>query len=212
MNDVLRVIDRLGSVGRLVVGGIAIATIARGLLPRDLARAPRATCRPSRTSRRGRRARCRRRSPRAKIPSKLGRHQRLGARAVGQVDEARVAVDKAGLAVNGEHEGYQLLDSLGMSSTDFQQNVAMKRALEGELANQIQNIVGVSDATVNLAMPQQTLFLADQKPPTASVLLTLSGAGFDDAGGPRRPAPRRRTPSRASRPRTSSSPTRPATS
>ena len=99
----------------------------------------------------------------------------------GSVDEARVAIDKAGLAVNGEHEGYQLLDSLGMSSTDFQQNVAMKRALEGELANQIQNISGVSDATVNLAMPQQTLFLADQKSPTASVLLTLSGAGFDDA-------------------------------
>ena len=30
-------------------------------------------------------------------------------------------------------------------------------------------------------MPQQTFFLADQKSPTASVLLTLSGAGFDDA-------------------------------
>lgn len=28
MQDVLRVIDRLGSVGRLVVGGIAIATVA----------------------------------------------------------------------------------------------------------------------------------------------------------------------------------------
>ena len=91
-----------------------------------------------------------------------------------------MAIDKAGLAVNGQHDGYQLLDKLGMSSTDFQQNVAMKRALEGELANQIQNIAGVSDATVNLAMPQQTLFLADQKQATASVLLTLSGGGFDD--------------------------------
>ncbi len=56
----------------------------------------------------------------------------------------------------------------------------MKRALEGELANQIQDIAGVSDATVNLAMPQETLFLADQKQPTASVLLTLNGSGFDD--------------------------------
>ena len=83
--------------------------------------------------------------------------------------------------MNGEHQGYELLDKLGMSSTDFQQNVAMKRALEGELANQIQNISGVSDATVNLAMPQQSLFLADQKQPTASVLLTLNGGGFDDS-------------------------------
>ena len=79
-------------------------------------------------------------------------------------------------SVNGQHDGYQLLDKLGMSSTDFQQNVAMKRALEGELANQIQNIAGVSDATVNLAMPQQTLFLADQKQPTASVLLDARAA------------------------------------
>ena len=36
-------------------------------------------------------------------------------------------------------------------------------------------------ATVNLAMPQETLFLADQKQPTASVMLTLNGGGFNDA-------------------------------
>jgi flagellar M-ring protein FliF len=96
------------------------------------------------------------------------------------VNAAVVAIDKAGIAVNGQHDGYQLLDKLSMSSTDFQQNVAMKRALEGELANEIQNIAGVSDATVNLAMPQQTLFLADQKQATASVMLTLNNGGFND--------------------------------
>jgi flagellar M-ring protein FliF len=57
----------------------------------------------------------------------------------------------------------------------------MKRATEGELENQIQDISGVTDATVNLAMPQQTLFLADQKQATASVLLTLDGSGFTDS-------------------------------
>ena len=78
-----------------------------------------------------------------------------------------------------------------MSSTDFQQNVAMKRALEGELANQIQNIAGVSDATVNLAMPQQTLFLADQKQPTASVLLDPERRRLRRCRRARHPAPRR---------------------
>jgi flagellar M-ring protein FliF len=180
MNDVLRVIDRLGSIGRLVVAGIAIATVAAvfylvtsagpasyvpaftNLTPREAGDVQAALAS-------------------AKIPSKLGGTSDSVMVPSSQVNEARVAIDKSGLAVNGEHEGYQLLDKLGMSSTDFQENVAMKRALEGELSNQIQNISGVSDATVNLAMPQETLFLADQKEATASVLLTLSGAGFDDA-------------------------------
>jgi flagellar M-ring protein FliF len=180
MQDVLRVIDRLGSVGRLVVGGIAIATVAAvfylvtsagpasyvpaftNLTPREAGNVQAALAS-------------------AKIPSKLGGTSDTVLVPSASVNDARVAIDKAGLAVNGQHDGYQLLDKLSMSSTDFQQNVAMKRALEGELANQIQNIAGVSDATVNLAMPQETLFLADQKQPTASVMLTLNGGGFNDA-------------------------------
>jgi flagellar M-ring protein FliF len=180
MQDVLRVIDRLGSVGRLVVGGIAIATIAAvfylvtsagpasyvpaftNLTPREAGDVQAALAS-------------------AKIPSKLGGTSDTVLVPSASVNDARVAIDKSGLSVNGEHNGYQQLDKLGMSSTDFQENVAMKRALEGELANQIQSIAGVSEATVNLAMPQETLFLADQKQPTASVLLTLNGGGFDDA-------------------------------
>src|SRR6195952_838379 len=135
MQDVLRVIDRLGSVGRLVVGGIAAATIAAVfyLVPS----AGPAAYVPAFTNL----------SPKqagdvqatlasAKIPSKLGD---LGDSVLvpgASVSAARVAIDKSGLAVNGKHDGYQLLDKLGMSSTDFQENVAMKRALEGELANQ----------------------------------------------------------------------------
>jgi flagellar M-ring protein FliF len=179
MNDVLRVIDRLGSVGRLVVAGIAVATIAAvfylvtsagpasyvpaftNLTPREAGDVQAALAS-------------------AKIPSKLGGASDSVLVPSSEVDQARVTIDKSGLAVNGEHDGYQLLDKLGMSSTDFQENVAMKRALEGELENQIQGISGVTNATVNLAMPQETLFLADQKQATASVLLTLSGSGFDD--------------------------------
>jgi flagellar M-ring protein FliF len=180
MQDILRVIDRLGSVGRLVVGGIAIATVAAvfylvtsagpasyvpaftNLTPREAGDVQAALAS-------------------AKIPSKLGGTSDTVLVPSASVNDARVAIDKSGLAVNGEHDGYQQLDKLGMSSTDFQENIAMKRALEGELANQIQTIAGVSEATVNLAMPQETLFLADQKQPTASVLLTLNGSGFDAA-------------------------------
>jgi flagellar M-ring protein FliF len=180
MNEVLRVIDRLGSVGRLVVGGIAIATIAAVFYL--VTSAGPASYVPAFTNLTPRQAgEVQAALASAKIPSKLGGTSDSVLVPSSKVNDARVAIDKSGLAVNGEHEGYSILDKLGMSSTDFQENVAMKRALEGELANQIQDIAGVSDATVNLAMPQQTLFLADQKQPTASVLLTLNGSGFDDA-------------------------------
>jgi flagellar M-ring protein FliF len=179
MQDILRVIDRLGSVGRLVVGGIAIATVA-AVFYLVTSAAPAAYV-PAFTNLTPREAGDVQSALAAsKIPSKLGGTSDTVLVPGAQVNAARVAIDKSGLSVNGQHDGYQLLDKLGMSSTDFQQNVAMKRALEGELANQIQNIAGVSDATVNLAMPQETLFLGDQKQPTASVLLTLSGGGFDD--------------------------------
>jgi flagellar M-ring protein FliF len=180
MQDVLKVIDRLGSVGRLVVGGIAIATVAAVFYL--VTSAGPASYVPAFTNLTPRQAGdVQAALASAKIPSKLGGTSDTVLVPSASVDAARVAIDKSGLAVNGQHDGYQLLDKLGMSSTDFQENIAMKRALEGELANQIQNISGVSDATVNLAMPQETLFLADQKEPTASVLLTLNGGGFDDA-------------------------------
>jgi flagellar M-ring protein FliF len=179
MQDILRVIDRLGSVGRLVVGGIAIATVA-AVFYLVTSAAPAAYV-PAFTNLTPRQAGdVQSALAAAKIPSKLGGTSDTVLVPGAQVNAARVAIDKSGMSVNGQHDGYQLLDKLGMSSTDFQENVAMKRALEGELANQIQNISGVSEATVNLAMPQETLFLADQKQPTASVLLTLSGGGFDD--------------------------------
>jgi flagellar M-ring protein FliF len=180
MSDILRVIDRLGSVGRLVVGGIAIATIAAVFYL--VTSAGPASYVPAFTNLTPRQAGDVQASlASAKIPSKLGGASDTVLVPSASVDEARVAIDKAGLTVNGAPEGYDLLDKLGMSSTDFQQNVAMKRATEGELENQIQDISGVSDATVNLAMPQQTLFLADQKQATASVLLTLDGSGFTDS-------------------------------
>jgi flagellar M-ring protein FliF len=179
MQDVLRVIDRLGSVGRLVVGGIAIATVAAVFYL--VTSAGPASYVPAFTNLTPRQAgNVQAALASAKIPSKLGGTSDTVLVPSASVNAAVVAIDKAGLAVNGQHDGYQLLDKLSMSSTDFQQNVAMKRALEGELANEIQNIAGVSDATVNLAMPQQTLFLADQKQATASVMLTLNGGGFGD--------------------------------
>jgi flagellar biosynthesis/type III secretory pathway M-ring protein FliF/YscJ len=180
MGDFLKVIDRLGSVGRLVVGGIAVATIAAVFYL--VTSAGPASYVPAFTNLTPTQAgQVQSTLASAKIPTKLGGTGDIVEVPSASVDQARIAVETAGLAVDGSHEGYQLLDKLGMSSTDFQQNVAMKRALEGELENQIQNINGVSEATVNLALPQQTLFLADQKQATASVQMTIASGALDDS-------------------------------
>ena len=70
--------------------------------------------------------------------------------------------------------GYSLLDNLGVTSSEFQQNVTYKRAIEGELAKTIEAINGVSSASVQLAIPQQTVFTDQKQDPTASVFVNVS--------------------------------------
>ena len=42
--------------------------------------------------------------------------------------------------------GYSLLDQMGVTSSEFQQNVTYKRAIEGELAKTIEAMDGVKTA------------------------------------------------------------------
>ena len=60
-----------------------------------------------------------------------------------------------------------------MTSTDFQQNVAYQRALEGELGKTLKAMQGVQTAIVHLAIPTKDVFSDDSDKPTASVLLAL---------------------------------------
>ncbi|MBW4043095.1 MAG: flagellar M-ring protein FliF [Acidobacteria bacterium] len=87
------------------------------------------------------------------------------------VDNERLAT--ASLLSSGAG-GYSLLDNLGVTSSEFQQNVTYKRAIEGELAKTIEAINGVSSASVQLAIPQQTVFTDQQQAPTASVFVNVS--------------------------------------
>jgi flagellar M-ring protein FliF len=83
---------------------------------------------------------------------------------------------------SAKNTGYSLLDQQGVTASQFQQQVAYQRALEGELANTIQSIDGVQTAVVHLAIPQQDVFLDDTQKPSASVLVgTASGAQLSQA-------------------------------
>ncbi|WP_029068258.1 flagellar basal-body MS-ring/collar protein FliF [Jonesia quinghaiensis] len=88
----------------------------------------------------------------------------------GQVYDQRLKVASSGITPSAEG-GYSLLDNMGMTSSDFQQNVTYKRALEGEIAKTINAMDGIELATVQLAMPEDTVFVSQEADPTASVFV-----------------------------------------
>ena len=90
-----------------------------------------------------------------------------------QVYDLRVSLAGKNLPA-GDAGGWSLLDQQGMTPTDFQQNVAYQRALEGELGKTLQAMSGVQNAIVHLAIPKKDVFTTSTDKPTASVLLALA--------------------------------------
>ncbi|PZF31232.1 flagellar basal-body MS-ring/collar protein FliF [Curtobacterium sp. MCPF17_051] len=91
------------------------------------------------------------------------------------VPQAQVYSERLKAASNGlpssNEGGYSLLDEMGVTSSEFQQDVTYKRAMEGELAKTIGAMDGVQTATVQLAIPEKSVFVSEEKDPTASVFI-----------------------------------------
>ncbi|WP_432564103.1 flagellar basal-body MS-ring/collar protein FliF [Kineococcus sp. SYSU DK003] len=90
-----------------------------------------------------------------------------------KVDAERLAMAGAGLPADTE-SGYTLLDQQGVTTSEFMQQKNYQRALSQELASTIKSIDGVDSAVVNLAIPAKDVFLDEQDPTTASVLVKLA--------------------------------------
>jgi len=91
------------------------------------------------------------------------------------VYDERLKAAAAGLP-SSSTGGYSLLDSIGVTASEFQQDVTYKRAIEGELAKTISALKGVKTASVRLAIPKETVFVSEKNDPTASVFVeTQSG-------------------------------------
>jgi len=99
-----------------------------------------------------------------------------------QVYDLRVSMSGKGLPGKTGGEGWSLLDKQGMTATDFQQNIAYQRALEGELNKTLGSITGVNTAVVRLAIPKRDVFASEQDKPTAAVLLALAPGTTLDKG------------------------------
>ncbi len=88
-----------------------------------------------------------------------------------KIHEMRLRLASKGLP--HEESGYELLDKVGFGTSDFVQRVNYRRAIQGELAKTIRHLDYVEWAQVHIAMPEASLFVKDEKPPTASVILKL---------------------------------------
>jgi flagellar M-ring protein FliF len=86
--------------------------------------------------------------------------------------EARVTLAAEGLP-RGGGKGYELFDEPSLVATPFVQSVNYQRALQAELARAIMQLEPVRAARVLIARPEPTPFVREQRPPTASVVITL---------------------------------------
>jgi flagellar M-ring protein FliF len=90
---------------------------------------------------------------------------------------ARGLLGAAGLATQGI-TGYEIFDrGNDLAVTDFDQQVKLTRALEGELARTIVSVRGITHARVHLVLPRREPFAHDRQHAQASVMLTVVGRG-----------------------------------
>ncbi len=90
----------------------------------------------------------------------------------GKIGEARVRLASSGLPTGGAM-GYEIFDKSTMGMTEFVQKLNYRRALEGELMRTISGLSEVAAARVHIVIPEQKLFVEDEIPPTASVVVKL---------------------------------------
>jgi flagellar M-ring protein FliF len=88
-----------------------------------------------------------------------------------QIGQARVALGSQGVSVGGSNAGFELFDKQKLGASERQQDVTYQRALEGEIANTINGVSGVSNAQVQLVLPKADLFADTATPATAAVML-----------------------------------------
>lgn len=77
--------------------------------------------------------------------------------------------------------GWEKFDTQDFTRTEFEQNIHRLRAIQGELSRTIKSIEGITFARVHIVNPKQSLFVEDQKEPTAAIhIKTKRGVTLND--------------------------------
>lgn len=91
----------------------------------------------------------------------------------GDYHKARMMLAGQGLPKSAP-EGYELLNDMPLGTSRALEQARLKQSQESELARSIAEIATVESARVHLALPEQSVFVRDQTPPTASVFVKLA--------------------------------------
>ncbi len=75
--------------------------------------------------------------------------------------------------LTGKGIGLEKFDENAIGVTDFVQKVNYQRALQGELTRTISEFPNIESARVHLVMPRSSLFIEDQKKPSASIVVKM---------------------------------------
>src|ERR1017187_5364471 len=86
--------------------------------------------------------------------------------------ESRLALASAGLPKTGRI-GFELFDKTNFGTTEFVEHINYKRALDGELERSVISLAEVEQARVHLSLPKDSVFIEQQQPAKASVLLKI---------------------------------------
>ncbi|GAA8135075.1 flagellar basal-body MS-ring/collar protein FliF [Helicobacter pylori] len=89
-----------------------------------------------------------------------------------KVYEERITLASQGIPKTSK-VGFEIFDAKDFGATDFDQNIKLIRAIEGELSRTIESLNPILKANVHIAIPKDSVFVAKEVPPSASVMLKL---------------------------------------
>ena len=88
--------------------------------------------------------------------------------------DARMRLASVGIAPTDGNVGFEILDrEQGLGTSQFMETTRYRRGLEGEMGRTISSLYNVKNARVHIAMPRSTVFVRDDRKPSASVLLEM---------------------------------------
>lgn len=106
------------------------------------------------------------------IPYRLQEHTGAVMVPADKLHEARLKL--AGAGITSESGGMDMLqEANGFGVSEFMESKKYQHALENELARTIESMHQVRKARVHLALPKQTVFVRDRRPPSASIMLDV---------------------------------------
>lgn len=88
--------------------------------------------------------------------------------------QARIDLAGANLSPKGGTVGFEIFDKTQIGLTENEQRIRYIRAISGEMERSIEILDVVELAVVKVSLPETSLFIEEEKPATASVLLKLT--------------------------------------